>query len=64
MSWFTKKSAPAKDEVTKAIGKLDEARKSRRAALKELLVKLGDIPVDEKLGVVGEELVRAPKGGR
>lgn len=64
MSWFRKKATKEDNPVTQAVDKLAEARKERRAAMKDLLLKLDAIPVDDGLNVVGKELVRIPKGGR
>lgn len=61
MSWFRRKAAEEKTEVVQAIDQLREARKERRAALTSLLNKLGEIPVDNGLAVVGKELTTQPK---
>lgn len=63
MSWFGKKSTKKEDPVVQAVDQLAQARQSRRAALKDLLSKLDQIPVDDGLEVVGKELARVPKEG-
>lgn len=64
MSWFTRKPSKEKEAAIKAVDELDRARKTRRAAFDELLSKLGEIPVDSGLTVVGKELIHQQTGSK
>jgi hypothetical protein len=56
MRWFRKVPAVATDPLDDAQVRLDEARNRRRDALKNLVTKLCDIPIEDGLSRLGDDL--------
>ena len=63
MSWLRRTPSPEKVAVDEAVEKLDATRKKRRDALQRLVRTLDEIPLDDGLVKIGDDLARVPKGG-
>lgn len=64
MSWLRRAPSPEKVAVDQTVQKLDVAREKRRSALRELVRTLEEIPLDDGLVKIGDDLARTPEGGR
>lgn len=66
MSWLRRASSPEKVAVDEALKQAEDVRQKRRSALRELtnlMRKLDEIPLDDGLVKVADDLARVPKGG-
>lgn len=63
MSWLRRAPSPEKVAVDEAAERLNRIREKRRSALRDLVRKLGEIPLDDGLVKVGNDMARTPKGG-
>lgn len=66
MSWLRRAPTPEKVAVDEALKVVEAERERRRSALRKLtdLVKsLDEIPLDDGLVKVGEDMARTPRGG-
>jgi hypothetical protein len=58
MNWLRRAPSPEKMVVDKTVQKLDAAREKKRSALRELVRALDEIPLDDGLVKIGNEMLR------
>lgn len=63
MKWLRRTPSPEKVALDDTVQRLEMVRAKRRNALRELVRKLDEIPLDDGLVRVGEDLARTPEGG-
>jgi hypothetical protein len=63
MNWLRRAPSPEKVAVDETVQKLSVVREKRRNALRELVRKLDEIPLDDGLVKIGDDLARTPEGG-
>lgn len=63
MNWFRSNPSPELKAVNVAEEQLELERKRKNRSLQELLRALGEIPVDDGLVKIGEDLTQTPEGG-
>lgn len=63
MNWLRRAPSPEKCAVDEKVQKLGAMREKRRSALQNLMRKLDEIPLDDGLVKVGDDMARTPEGG-
>lgn len=63
MSWLRRTPSPEKVAVDEAIQRAETERGKRRRALQHLMQALDEIPLDDGLVKVGDDMANTPEGG-
>lgn len=66
MSWLRRAPSPEKVAVDEALKVVEAEREKRRSALRhltDLMKKLDEIPLDDGLEKIGDDIARTPRGG-
>lgn len=63
MNWLKREPSPERVALDKTVERLDTARNRRKRALQELVRRLDEIPLDDGLVEIGNDMTGVPKGG-
>lgn len=63
MNWLRRAPSPEKVALDETVQKLDAEREKRLSALRSLIKALDEIPLDDGLVKVGDDMAKTPQGG-